>query len=271
MSRTETPRRPLGRGESWIARGCAVIVAGVAAYSSYAHQRDFALDGGADPITAALWPLSVDGLVILASIGLLRLDSEATRRTRWAVHTAFLLGVIVSLAANVAAAPALEWQPIVVAGWPPLALLLGIELILHARHHRHIEISQSRPIADADGATIGEAQPADETTGSGGETNCRGTYIEAAAESDGNAGDGVRAATRGGSAALVSVTAPLSSRSGGRRRGGAEGVMWSYYQRAIADGHTPTGADLDRIAGTSNYGRAVLARWRRQGRVPPAA
>jgi hypothetical protein len=108
------------RGESWVRRGCALVVAGVAAYSSYAHQRQFALDGGADSVTAALWPLSVDGLVILASTGLLT-ESAPGRRARWAVRLAFLLGVAASLAANVAAAPALAWQPILVAGWPPLA------------------------------------------------------------------------------------------------------------------------------------------------------
>jgi hypothetical protein len=44
--------------------------------------------------------------------------------------------------------------------------------------------------------------------------------------------------------------------------------MWAHYQHEHAAGRTPTGADLDRIAGTNNYGRAVLARWRRTGRIP---
>jgi hypothetical protein len=54
--------------------------------------------------------------------------------------------------------------------------------------------------------------------------------------------------------------------------GTAEQRMWAHYQREQAAGRTPTGADLDRIAGTNNDGRAVLARWRRTGRIPtPAA
>ena len=44
--------------------------------------------------------------------------------------------------------------------------------------------------------------------------------------------------------------------------------MWAYYQRERAQGRTPTGAELDRVAGTNNYGRAVLARWRRTGQIP---
>jgi hypothetical protein len=47
--------------------------------------------------------------------------------------------------------------------------------------------------------------------------------------------------------------------------------MWNHYQRTVAQGRIPTGAELDRIAGTSNYDRRVLARWRNTGRLPPAA
>jgi Protein of unknown function (DUF2637) len=128
---TETGRQ--SRGDVWVRRGCALVVAAVAAYSSYAHQRHFALVGGADQISAALWPLSVDGLVVLASLGLVRAQSNTTTRARLALWVAFLLGVAVSLAANIAAAPTLSWQPVLVAGWPPLALLLAVELVVHAR------------------------------------------------------------------------------------------------------------------------------------------
>jgi hypothetical protein len=38
------------------------------------------------------------------------------------VWSAFLLGIAVSLAANIAAASALEWKPVLVAGWHPVAL-----------------------------------------------------------------------------------------------------------------------------------------------------
>lgn len=52
----------------------------MAAYASFEHQRRFALDGGADDGSAALWPLSVDSLVILAGIGLLKLDRRSPPR-----------------------------------------------------------------------------------------------------------------------------------------------------------------------------------------------
>jgi hypothetical protein len=41
--------------------------------------------------------------------------------------------VAVSLLANIAAAPALTWQSVVVAGWPPIALLLAVELLAIGR------------------------------------------------------------------------------------------------------------------------------------------
>jgi hypothetical protein len=41
--------------------------------------------------------------------------------------------------------------------------------------------------------------------------------------------------------------------------------MWAHDQRERASGRSPTGAELDRVAATNNDGRAVLARWRRDG------
>ncbi|MGP4051898.1 DUF2637 domain-containing protein [Streptomyces sp. 2A115] len=117
--------------DAWIRPLCALVVAGVAAYASYVHQREFALQGGADEVSASLWPLSVDGLLLLATVGLLKPTAPHTRRARGAVWSAFLLGIAVSLAANIAAAPALEWKPVLVAGWPPVALLLSVELLVH--------------------------------------------------------------------------------------------------------------------------------------------
>jgi hypothetical protein len=105
------------------------VVAGVAAYASYVHQREFALQGGADRTSATLWPLWVDGLLLLATVGVLKQPAAGDRRTRYVVRLAFLLGIGVSLAANMAAAPALEWKPVLVAGWPPVALLLAVELL----------------------------------------------------------------------------------------------------------------------------------------------
>ena len=108
MTASTEPARSRDRAdlETWIRRGCALIVAAVAAYSSYEHQRHFAVEGGADPANAGLWPLSVDGLLLLATVGLLK-PGHQSRRMRVAVWSAFLGCIAVSLAANIAAAPRL--------------------------------------------------------------------------------------------------------------------------------------------------------------------
>lgn len=187
----------------WVRRGCALVVAGVAAYASYEHQREFALHGGADGTSAALWPLSVDGLLVLASTALIRGDQAASRSMRSVVWLAFLFGVAVSLAANIASAPSLGWRPVLVAGWPPVSLLLALELLTHRASRREPETSNE-------------------------------TSVETDREERGST---------------------------------AEESMWEYFQRERAAGRTPTGAELDRVAGTHNYGRAVLRRWRRTGRI----
>ncbi|MFJ4791182.1 DUF2637 domain-containing protein [Streptomyces sp. NPDC088794] len=103
--------------ETWVRRGCALVVASVASYASYVHQRTFALQGGADSVSATLWPLSVDGLLLLATVGLLNSPRSVRRRARAVVWLAFLLGIAVSLAANVAAAPAghVRWSGVLTA------------------------------------------------------------------------------------------------------------------------------------------------------------
>jgi hypothetical protein len=134
-------RRDRADLETWVRRGCTLIVAAVAAYSSYEHQRGFALRFGADATNAMLWPLSVDGLLLLATVGLLK-PGQRTRRTRVAVWSAFLGCIAVSLAANIAAAPRLAWQPVLVAGglrWPccwPLNYWLTVPALAAPRRNR---------------------------------------------------------------------------------------------------------------------------------------
>jgi hypothetical protein len=201
----------------WVRRAGAVVVAAVAAYASYQHQRAFALHGGADPGSAGLWPLSVDGLLVLATAGLLKSGHHTTRRVRLAGWLAFGLGIGVSLAANIASAPTLTWQPVLVAGWPPVALLLAVELLAHRPRHR--QRAETETAAES-GTEIGLAPATEE---------------------------------------------PVSD-----RRPTAEEVMWEHYTREATRGRTPTGAELDRVAGTNNFGRAVLRRWRHAGLLAQA-
>jgi hypothetical protein len=229
--------------ERWARRACALVVAAVAAYASYQHQRAFALQGGADSVSAALWPLSVDGLLLLATIALLKPGDQSTRRTRRAVRSAFGLGIVVSLAANVAAAPRLAWQPVLVAGWPPIALLLAVELLGQSPGARERSVVAG-PTPDRS-RLVGEgSKRGSETPVEGSRDSLRGTETSGSGPSP----------------------APEDA-SSGKARVNAEEVMWDYFRGQCALGRTPSGAELDRAAGTNNYGRAVLAKWRRSGRV----
>lgn len=102
--------------EAWMRPLCALVVAGVAAYASTSIS-------GSSPCRVAQ-TTSVP---------------HCARCARWAVWSAFLLGIAVSLAANVAAAPAMEWKPVLVAGWPPVALLPSVELLVHRPDDRRRE------------------------------------------------------------------------------------------------------------------------------------
>lgn len=208
------------RWDRWARRAGALAVAAVAAYASYQHQRDFALAGGADVTTARLWPLSVDGLLVLSTAGLLCGVRDTSTRSRYTLRAAFAIGIIVSLAANIATAPSMTWAPILVAGWPPVALLLAVELVGHQRHR----------------------------DGSG--------EVERDSETDARASDQAE-----------KVTTLGESRPSRRT---AEQVMWDHYQRRVTAGlPPPTGAELDEVARTNNYGRAVLRKWHRKGRTSP--
>lgn len=105
----------------------AAVVATIAAWSSYRHMVHVALHVGEQPSIAWVLPLSVDGLLVVASIAMVD-DRHAGRQVRWSARVAFAAGVLASLAANIAGAhPTVGAR--LVAAWPALALLLTVELL----------------------------------------------------------------------------------------------------------------------------------------------
>jgi hypothetical protein len=105
----------------------AAVVASIAAWSSYRHMVHVALHVGEQPSIAWVLPLSVDGLLVVASIAMVD-DRQAGRTVRWSARIAFGFGIVASLAANVAAAHPTAGARLV-AAWPALALLLTVELL----------------------------------------------------------------------------------------------------------------------------------------------
>lgn len=120
------------KGSTSVARqrvtaAAVTLVAVVAAAASYSHMHALAVEAGEGAMARVL-PLSVDGLVVAATMTLLS-ARRAGRRAGALPWLALLLGLGASLAANVAAA-----EPTVVgrlvAAWPPVALALSFELLL---------------------------------------------------------------------------------------------------------------------------------------------
>ena len=70
MTSTPAPARPTPDRSLRLQCACTLLVAVGAAYVSYRHGREFALRFGADDTTATLWPLIVDGLVLMATVEL---------------------------------------------------------------------------------------------------------------------------------------------------------------------------------------------------------
>ena len=133
----------------------AGAVAGIAAWSSWSHMVGVALHVGERPEVAYLLPLSVDGLLIVASAAMVD-DKRNGRTPRWSARVAFAVGVAASLGANVAHAQP-TWGARAVAAWPALALLLVVELL--SRRGRTVAVPATVPDATAaraasDGATV---------------------------------------------------------------------------------------------------------------------
>ncbi|MFI5615591.1 DUF2637 domain-containing protein [Amycolatopsis sp. NPDC051903] len=225
----------------WLARDialsiqcvCTGLVALGAAYPSYRHGREFALRFGADAVTASIWPLLVDGLLTIATVELWKSHRGARSEGRWVAWLAFVFGICLSLVANIGSAPMLSALQVTVAACPPLVLLLAVELLNGALKRR----------------TTGET----------------GSEL-ASARRDRSArslGDEARHET----AEIVRLRSVLDSASASSGMT-AEQRMWEHYLREAADGRTPNGAELDRVAGTHNYGRRVLRQWRAAHKVP---
>jgi hypothetical protein len=214
----------------WIQCGCTALVALGAAYASYIHGRQFALRFGADTMTASIWPLIVDGLLTTATVELWKASRDST--SRWPAWSAFIFGISLSLCANIASAPLTSAFGVAVAACPPLALLLAVELL-----NRALKRHRTEPAAPE--LTPAERPPTEPET--------------------------TAPATPPSIAPLPTTT---SEQENHLPKPTAEQLMWSHYQHENAQGRTPTGAELDRVAGTHNYGRRILRKWRREGTLP---
>lgn len=128
------------------------VVATVAAIVSYSHMHDVAERAG-EGWRSWIEPLSVDGLLVGTS------QVVAARRHAWLAWVAVAVGLLVSLAANLAAAGP-DLMSRLVAAWPAVALALSYEALLSLTRHVS-DMSQ----ADADQSDDQSASAHDDATG----------------------------------------------------------------------------------------------------------
>lgn len=134
----------------------AAIVAGIAGYASYWHQVAVASMAGERAEIAHVIPLSVDGMLVVASVVMVD-DRQQGRKPRWSARIAFFIGTLATIGANVAGAhPTLLGR--VVAAWPALALLLVVEMLSRKGKQIAGEVPEHLPQAPA-AAPVSPGQP----------------------------------------------------------------------------------------------------------------
>jgi hypothetical protein len=109
--------------------GVVTAVAGFAAVVSYSHIHDLAGQHGQSKTAALLLPLSVDGLILAASLVLL----HEARNARTAPARAWLmlgLGVAATLAANVLSGLPDGWLNACISAWPAVAFVGAVEMVM---------------------------------------------------------------------------------------------------------------------------------------------
>ena len=136
---TATPR------VRWAAVGTVLTLAAVAAYMSYGHLRAVAESHGED--AAALFPISVDGLIVCASLVLLvqRRGGQPGGALPWA---GLALGIAATIAGNIASAEPTTLARMV-AAWPPIAFALSYEFLLTL-----LRPADPRPVAEPTPAAV---------------------------------------------------------------------------------------------------------------------
>src|SRR5918992_1622632 len=128
----------------WITTMSVIVLAGIAAVISYKHMHALVLEYGETSWTAALLPLSVDGMIATSSMTLLA-DSRQGRRSGFLPWALLVIGSAASLAANVAVA---ETSAVgrLIAAWPSAALIGSYELLMRqVRHGSRRELTGVSP------------------------------------------------------------------------------------------------------------------------------
>ncbi|MDG6110249.1 DUF2637 domain-containing protein [Dactylosporangium aurantiacum] len=238
-------------------------VATIAAWSSWSHMVHVALRHGERPEVAYVLPISVDGMLIVASAVMVE-DKRNGHRVRWSARIAFVAGVAASVAANIAAA-----QPTVgariVAAWPAVAMLLVVEMLSRAKPANPATDITPPNEGDADSRTDDPASTTLDASLTGPAKPSSDLAPEPPPfvqdESSADTSHGVRRRRRSGPTADV-VARMLAERPDARPADIAKeaGVSERHVRRLLTSGASTTGADPNPPSSTDNNGRTSIKR-----------
>jgi hypothetical protein len=106
-----------------------LLVAAFAAIISFEHISDLAITYGQARLTAYLMPLSVDGLVTVSSLAMLR-SARARLTTPRLARIGLTLAIIATLGANVLSGVRHGVIGALIAGWPAVAFVISAEIAI---------------------------------------------------------------------------------------------------------------------------------------------
>lgn len=132
----------------WSTTVVVVLLAVVAGVVSYWHAYEV-VNTYESGITAVLVPLTVDGLIYASSMVLLHCARRGLRTPRLAM-LGLGLGIVATLAANVAHGLSSGPVAAIVAAWPAIALVLAYELLMWLIRNApaRVPVPASEPVAE---------------------------------------------------------------------------------------------------------------------------
>lgn len=234
----------------WTTAVSVVVLAGIAAVISYKHMFTLVHRYGETSWTAALLPLSVDGMIVASSMSLLE-ASRMGRRSGVLPWALLVLGSAASLAANVAVAePSAVGR--VIAAWPSAALIGSYELLM-----RQVRQASTRNVSEQDSRS--HESPAAMTSNDAVSYEVSdGGHTDHAASYGSHIPDGKP--SEGSYEVLTREFRLLESASGQRRsRSGLQRQAWHWAQaNRTPAGDLPSGKEIAaRFGRRERWGRLV--------------
>ena len=130
-------------GTTLASRGAAAMVAAVAGAASFEHIASVAIGAGERTWVGYSLPFAIDGLILVGVAAMLE-DKRHHRTGRTSARLAVLVGVIATLAANVASAEP-TWTARLVAIAAPVSFLLSVEVLSRSGAPIPAAAAQERP------------------------------------------------------------------------------------------------------------------------------